>query len=76
MDTPDLEGGPLFLPVAADDEMAKKTVIELGAQLGFDAVDAGPLANARYLEPVVELLVHLAFGTGLGTGIGFTLARA
>ncbi|HEU5028267.1 MAG TPA: hypothetical protein VFV01_25365 [Spirillospora sp.] len=31
----------LLLPVASDDEAAKKTVLELGAQLGFDAVDAG-----------------------------------
>ncbi|WP_433438308.1 NADPH-dependent F420 reductase [Nonomuraea sp. CA-141351] len=73
---PGLGGSKAFLPVAGDDEAAKKTVLDLGAQLGFDAVDAGPLANARYLEPTVELLVHLAFGSGLGTDIGFALARA
>ncbi|MFB9204809.1 NADPH-dependent F420 reductase [Nonomuraea spiralis] len=71
LDTPGL-----FLPVAADDETAKKTVLELGAQLGFDAVDAGPLANARYLEPAVELLIQLAYGLGMGASIGLTLARA
>ncbi len=71
-----LGGGRLFLPVAGDDEAAKKTVVDLGAELGFDAVDAGPLANSRYLEPAVELLIQLAFGQGLGPGIGLTLARA
>ncbi|MFI0451966.1 NADPH-dependent F420 reductase [Actinomadura sp. 6N118] len=76
LDTPELGGGTIFLPVAADDETAKKTVLELGVQLGFDTVDAGPLTNARYLEPAVELLVQLAFGVGLGANIGFTLARA
>ncbi|MEU9022704.1 NADPH-dependent F420 reductase [Actinomadura sp. NPDC048394] len=70
-----LEVPGLFLPVASDDEAAKKTVLELGTQLGFDAVDIGPLANARYLEPAVELLVQLAYGQGMGTGIGLTLAR-
>jgi predicted dinucleotide-binding enzyme len=76
MTTARIAGHPLFLPVAADDDAAKRTVLELATRLGFDAVDAGPLANARYLEPAVELLVHLAYGSGLGGGIGFTLARA
>jgi predicted dinucleotide-binding enzyme len=72
---PDTAAGPLFLPVAGDDEAARKTVVELGTQLGFDAVDVGPLANARYLEPVIELLIQLAFGKGMGPGIGLVLTR-
>jgi predicted dinucleotide-binding enzyme len=75
MAQPNLGGDTLFLPVAGDDEAAKKTVLDLGMQLGFDAVDAGPLVNARYLEPAVELLIQLAYGGGLGAGIGFALAR-
>jgi predicted dinucleotide-binding enzyme len=73
--TPDAGGGKLFLPVAGDDETARKTVVELGTQLGFDAVDAGPLANARYLEPVIELLIQLAYGHGMGADIGLVLTR-
>ncbi|WP_131742069.1 NADPH-dependent F420 reductase [Actinomadura roseirufa] len=76
LETPELGGRKLFLPVASDDEDAKKIVLDLGAELGFDAVDAGSLANARYLEPAVELLIQLAYGVGLGGDIGFTLARA
>lgn len=75
MADPVLNGSRLFFPVAADDEVAKKTVLDLGSELGFDSVDAGPLANARYLEPTVELLVHLGYALGMGTGIGFALAR-
>ncbi|MEV7023728.1 NAD(P)-binding domain-containing protein [Kitasatospora sp. NPDC093558] len=70
-----VNGAKLFLPVAGDDEDAKKTALELATELGFDAVDAGPLANARYIEPAIELLIQLAFVQGQGTGIGLTLAR-
>ncbi|TWG11448.1 NADPH-dependent F420 reductase [Actinoplanes teichomyceticus] len=73
--TPVLAGTAQLLPVAGDDRDAKKAVIDLGDQLGFDAVDAGPLTNARYLEPAVELLIQLAYGQGLGANIGLHLAR-
>lgn len=76
METGRIGGSPLLLPVAADDDEARKTVLQLAAELGFDAVDAGPLSNARYTEPAVELLIQLAFGQGLGPGIGYVLARA
>ncbi len=68
-----INGVPLFLPVAGDDEVAKKTVLQPGTQLGFDA---GPLTNARYLEPTLELLIQLAFAQNLGPGIGLALLRA
>ena len=37
--------------------------------------DAGPLANARLLEPLGLLWIHLAIRQGHGTGIAFRLAR-
>ncbi|MFF7242070.1 NAD(P)-binding domain-containing protein [Streptomyces collinus] len=74
--SPELGGNRLLLPVAGDDPVAKKTVLELGKQLGFDAVDAGALTNARYLEPMAELLIQLAYGQGMGTNNGWTLTRA
>ncbi|MDI6100705.1 NADPH-dependent F420 reductase [Actinoplanes sp. NEAU-A12] len=73
--TPTLGGAAQLLPVAGDDAGAKRAVIDLGIQLGFDAIDAGPLSNARYLEPAVELLIQLAYGQGLGANIGLHLAR-
>lgn len=53
--------------VAGDDEAAKKTVSELVAKGGFEAVESGPLSNARYLEPVGEINIHFGFFLGWGT---------
>lgn len=45
--------------VAGDDPEAKATVAGLVRDLGFDAADAGPLASARYLEPLAALMTTL-----------------
>lgn len=55
--------------VASDSERAKQTARTIAESIGFAAVDAGPLKNARYLEPVAGLNVYLGYGAGLGTGI-------
>ena len=68
-------GTPLTVFVAADDAGAKSTVIELGKGIGFDAVDAGPLSNARLLEPMAFLNIQLGFMLGLGMNIGFKVVR-
>ena len=61
---------------AGDDPQAKCWhVRELIMTLGFDAVDAGLLANARYLEPLSLLNIHLGKVLGFGTQIGFSLLR-
>jgi len=54
---------------------AKTTAGELVAALGFDVVDAGPLAQARTLEPLAMLWVSLAVHRGLGPNIAFRLMR-
>ncbi len=66
----------LTLFVAGDDQKAKQTVMQLGRDIGFEAVDAGQLKAARYLEPMAMLLMGLAFGLGMGTDIGYRLAKA
>lgn len=58
---------------AGDDARAKKTVAQLIAELGFDAVDAGPLANARYLEPMAMLWVYMAYAMKRGPDSVFRL---
>lgn len=70
--------GPMSLTVlvAGDDAAAKATVVTLAQDLGFEAVDAGPLKNARLLEPVGYLNIQLGYVLGLGTQIGFKLVRA
>jgi predicted dinucleotide-binding enzyme len=72
-----VKGTSMFLPVAADDPQAKEAVIAFGRDIGFDAVDAGPLSNARLLEPMALLLIQMGYviNKGMGTGIGFSLAR-
>jgi 8-hydroxy-5-deazaflavin:NADPH oxidoreductase len=41
----------IALAAAGDDRLAVRTAMRLIDRLGFDAVDAGPLANGRLLEP-------------------------
>jgi predicted dinucleotide-binding enzyme len=61
--------------VCGDDAAAKATVSELVKVLGFDVVDAGPLASARLLEPLAMLWISLAYAWGQGTDIAFRLLR-
>lgn len=61
--------------VASDSARAKATAAALAESIGFDVIDAGPLRNARYLEPLAGLNIHLGHGAGLGTGIAPTWLR-
>ena len=53
---------------AGDDSAAKDSVRSLIESAGFESVDAGPLANARYLEPLGMLNIYLGYVAGRGTG--------
>jgi 8-hydroxy-5-deazaflavin:NADPH oxidoreductase len=44
-------GGRAVIPVAGDDPAAKSVVLELANQLGFDGLDAGPLAESWRQQP-------------------------
>jgi hypothetical protein len=61
---------PVF--VASDSERAKETAKALIESMGFKAVDAGGLKNARYLEPLAGLNIYLGYGAGHGTAIAPT----
>ena len=61
--------------MAGDDADAKNTVIELAKGNGLDAVDAGPLSNARLLESMAFLQIQLGFMFGHGPNIGLKLVR-
>lgn len=71
---PQYRAGALFMPVAGDDATAREAVMALAARIGFDAVDAGPLAVARYLEPMAMVWIDLAFRRGQGRDFGFVRA--
>jgi predicted dinucleotide-binding enzyme len=59
--------------VAGDDEPSRRQVMDLAGGIGFDPVDAGPLKNARLLEPLAYFNIQLGYGLGMGTQIGFKL---
>ncbi|MFE3839570.1 hypothetical protein ABNX41_21275, partial [Rhodobacteraceae bacterium PA1-206B] len=61
--------------VTGNDAAAIETVAALVREPGFEAVPAGPLTNARYLEPMVEQLIQLGYGLGHGDKIGFALVK-
>lgn len=65
----ELGGQKVQVFVASDDAPSKETVKALAQSIGFDAVDAGGLKNARYLEPLAGLNIYLGYGAGLGTSI-------
>jgi predicted dinucleotide-binding enzyme len=75
MDRGEVKGEKLTLLVAGDDPGAKERVLGLGRDVGFDAVDAGPLRNARWLETLGFLNIQLGYVVGLGPQIGFRLVH-
>jgi predicted dinucleotide-binding enzyme len=58
-----------------DDAAAKQMVKPLVEELGFESIDAGPLSQARLLEPFALLWISLALVHGQGREIGFKLLR-
>lgn len=73
MAQPSYTGTPVTMLFAGDDDGAKKTASQLAREVGFEPVDAGPLANARSLEPMAFLWIYLAIKQGHGTGIAYKL---
>jgi predicted dinucleotide-binding enzyme len=66
---------PVVLFYCGDDAGAKQTVHELARELGFDPHDAGPLTQARLLEPFALLWISLALVQGYGREIAFQFLR-
>lgn len=71
MDSGQVHGETLSALIAGDDEGAKRKVLDMAKGIGFDAVDAGPLQNARWLETLGLLNITLGYGVGLGPSTGF-----
>lgn len=71
MDSGKLNGKTLTAFAASDDENAKKQVLELQKAIGFDALDAGPLANSRQLEALGYFNIQLGYFLKNGTETGF-----
>jgi NADPH-dependent F420 reductase len=75
MADPVIDGTRTVMLVCGDDEAARPTVLQLASDIGFDAVDAGKLVQARLLEPWAMLWISLAFRGSLGRDFGFALLR-
>ena len=65
---------PMML-VAGDDAAKKPVVMGLVAKLGFEPVDAGPLVNARLLEPFGMVWIDQAMKRGRGRDFAFALVK-
>ncbi len=61
---PMFDGLPATNFVASDDADARAVVAGLARDLGLDAVEAGPLASSRLLEPITILWVAMAKAIG------------
>jgi hypothetical protein len=61
--------------LCGDDAAAKQVVAGLATVLGFEPVDAGPLKQARLLEPLALLWISMALAYGQGPDIAFRLVR-
>ncbi len=72
MADPIYDGQPAALLYCGNDFEAKRCVGHLAQELGFAPVDAGPLVNARLLEPVAMLAIYLSchgWGSGCTWGL-------
>jgi predicted ester cyclase len=58
-----------------DDRDAKLEVAALVRDAGLHPVDAGPLRNARYIEPLAMLMTELGYSHRLGSDIAIRLMR-
>jgi predicted dinucleotide-binding enzyme len=63
------------LVYCGDDESGKAVAAELIRDVGFDAVDAGPLRIARYTEPFALLVAQLAYEGEGGPELAYRFER-
>lgn len=75
MADPAYPAGPAAMFVAADDEEAKAVVLGLAGEIGFDPIDAGPLAAARDLEHLACIWIRNAIVLGQGRTFAFAVHR-
>src|SRR5689334_14357203 len=54
-----------------DDDRAKRMAAQLIGDVGFDAIDVGPLEVARYLEPFTLLMARLAYDVEGGPAVAY-----
>lgn len=75
MANPQYGGATPIMPYCGDDADAKQVVRGLIADLGFEAIDVGPLSNAWLTEAMAQLWGQLAYAGGLGRQVAWSLLR-
>ena len=75
MANPIFDGKPVSMLYCGDDPDAKAIVRQLIADCGFEPVDAGPLKQARLLEPFALLWISMAMQYGYSRDIAFRFVR-
>ena len=74
LENPSYDGVPSTNFFCGDDAEGRKVMKQLVEDVGFDAMDAGPLKNARLLEPL--MLLWVASSKALGTrDLAFRVVR-
>lgn len=63
------KGKALQVFVAGDDAGAKDVVAALAKSVGFAPVEAGPLSNSRFIEPIGEMNIHFGYFLGKGPAV-------
>jgi 8-hydroxy-5-deazaflavin:NADPH oxidoreductase len=66
---------PAAMYVAGDDAARKPVVLALVSDLGFEAIDAGPLTVARLLEPMAMLWIHMTLNRSAPMTQAFALTH-
>jgi predicted dinucleotide-binding enzyme len=75
MANPVYAGQPIPMFYCGDDAAGKQTAAQLARDIGFNPIDAGPLLNARVLEPHAMLWIWMAIKGGFGSDFAFTIAK-
>lgn len=75
MENTKYDGKPITMFFATDDAAVQKVGEQLVRDAGFEPVFAGPLKQARYLEPLATLWISMAVKYGYGTNFAFTMVR-
>ena len=67
--------GPSMMLYCGDEASAKKVAAQLATDLGFAAYDLGPLSEARLLEHLALIWIHLALKQKMGVNFAFRLMQ-
>ena len=62
--------GPLTMPICGDDPEAKKVVVRLAVDIGFEPLDCGRLERTSLLENLALFWITMAYAEGTGADFG------